>query len=56
MKPTEEETKRYYHSFTAWLKAFYPLEALKANFNGVDRESFTLLIRDWASTITKGNK
>ena len=56
MKPTEEEAKRYYQSFTAWLTAFLPLEAMKAKFRGVDRESFALLIRDWAQTITKGNK
>ena len=56
MKPTEEETQRYYHSFMAWLTAFYPLEAMQAKFRGADRESFTLLIRDWAQTITKGSK
>jgi hypothetical protein len=56
MKPTEEETKRYYQSFIAWLTAFHPLEAMQAKFNGVDRESFNHLIRDWAQTITnKGN-
>jgi hypothetical protein len=56
MKPTEEEAKRYFQSFTAWLTAFYPLEAMKAKFNGVDREPFAHLIRDWAQTITnKGN-
>ena len=56
MKPTEEETQRYYQSFIAWLATFHPLEAMQAKFRGVDRESFTLLIRDWAQTITKGNK
>lgn len=56
MKPTEEEARRYYQSFIAWLTAFHPLEAMQAKFNGVDREPFAHLIRDWAKTITnKGN-
>ena len=34
MKPTEEEAKRYYQSFIAWLTAFHPLEAMQAKFRG----------------------
>lgn len=56
MKPTEEETKRYYHSFINWLATFHPLEALQAKIGQVDRQQFNSLIREWAQTITKGNK